>query len=128
MKYLLPFIALITLISCGDKKAKPLTTERLNIITNTRLNEGTYITYKGNSKPIKNSEFRELLKSLIPIIKTTDYKGKFDISLHYHAGMNPTEIKVHIAGDSLIYKYGQFTYLGGSSTKIQQFIETLNQP
>ena len=124
MKYLIIILSIFSIISCKEDAPTPLTNERLDILTNTRIGM-SWITVNGKQKSLNETETRQLLKSLIPIKETIEFKDKFYIDLTYQAGHSPTHVLIHIEDNELIYKYGHFTYRGGSPELLNDLIEKI---
>ncbi len=118
---------------CDSGPPRPITNERLKILTNTGFDHAfvdvrrpplvTQLRFEGRN----NAEFTKVLKCLLPIEKAGS-RGLPDaeIGLHfelcYHAGMDPSRIPVRIEGGHLIYRIGEFTYVGGDAKTFKNLV------
>ena len=124
MKSLIIILSIFSLISCKEDEPRPLTNERLDSHIKTSI-ETSWLAVNDQDKSLNKIETQQLFQSLMPIKETVDFKGPFYIELTYQAGHSPTHVLIHIEDEELIYKYGHFTYRGGTPHVLNDLIEKM---
>lgn len=121
------FATLMAVAGCG--RSGPLDDASLGRLSRTGMRSAS-VTYPDGYQASLAPDDYELMRGLISAlgpIKSAD-EGKledYDYELVYTAGMDPAIIHVKLIDDNqLTYKWGEYVYQGGNSTK---FVEDVDE-